>query len=124
MHLAEYSLHDLLGRGRMRKDGPIGARDVAAPARILPQRGKRNRILRLSELIQSSPVFAIAELLKVLPPRLRLSGEDDAKLMYGMAVRCVRPMYAETQEELPKLRGAQAGSDDRAVQAVVKLPDA
>src|SRR6516164_6593647 len=124
MHFAEYPLHDLLGRGWMRKHGPIGARYIPALARIVPQRGERNRILRLGELIQSGLVLAIEELLKVLCPGLRVSGEYDTKLMYGMAIRCVCPVYAEAHEEPPQLRGAQAGSDDRAVQAVVKLPNA
>jgi hypothetical protein len=60
----------------MGEERPIGARNIAAPQRLFPQRRHRGGILGLGELIDCKPVDTVERLLQLHSSRLGAAREQ------------------------------------------------
>ena len=123
VHVAERPAHDRVGRGGMAQRRPIGAGNVAALDRVVPQRAERRFVLRLGELLDRTLVTAVERLLDQLGAALRPRREGDALLVQVVIAGGLGTGDAELDHQPAQLRARQAGADDRAVHAVMHVPD-
>ena len=122
VHVAERPAHERIGRGGMTQRRPIGAGNVAALDRVVPQCAERRFVLRLGELLDRAFVAAVERLLDQLGAALRPRREGDALLVQIVVARGLGTGDAELDHQAAQLRARQAGADDRAVHAVDACP--
>jgi hypothetical protein len=123
VNLAEHALDQLVGRGGMCQHRPIGARNVAALHRVVPECRDRGSVLRLGALIERHLVTAIERLLKMLGARPGTADQLDPKLMDTVIVGRLRTIDIEPQQDRAQLCRGQASADDGTVQAMMEIPD-
>jgi hypothetical protein len=107
----------------MGEERPIRARNIAARERVLPQPGQRGRILGPGELIEEGLMPAVERLLQMLGAGLRPAREQNAQHMQLVVVGRLGALDLEADQEPPQLPARQAGADDRAMQALMQLPN-
>ena len=97
-----------------------GCRCCASTCPKLPQ---RLLILGLGILLDRVGVAAVQRPLQHLRTGVAATGQHDADHVQLVVVSGVNAVHAQARQRVTQLGVRQAGSDDRAVQRVGKLPD-
>ena len=106
----------------MAQQRPIGAGDIAAAHRFVPQPRSVSSSLALAYCLIAA-VAPVERLLQQLRPGVAAAGQHDADDVKLVVVRSLYPLHAQPREHLPQFGVRQAGPDDRAVQGLRELPD-
>ena len=115
--------HRGVGGGRVGQHGPVGAGDLAALHRHLPQRTNFVWAPGAGELVDRDAVAAVERLVQQLGALVVLAGEHHAARMQIVLAGGGGFRQTELDDDLPQLGIRQAGADDRAMQVAVEFPD-
>ena len=123
VHLAIHLLHQRPVGGGVAQHRPIGAGDVAALQRLLPQRPHLRRIPSLGEALDRGLVPLVEQLVQQLAGDLLLPRGPHRPAVQRVLGGGARIRVVQLGEELPQVAGRQAGADHRAMQVGRQLPD-
>jgi hypothetical protein len=108
-----------LPRGQSR---PVGARNLAALYRFLPEGAHFTSTFGPSELIDRDAMTPVERLVQQLGALMMLAGEQHPAHVQIVLVGGCRFLEAEFYENLTQFGGRQARADDRAMQVGIELP--